>query len=397
MKKIFLVSTLVLISCLTLSGCSFEESGLKLTVWVNQASEAITKEMIKEFEAQNPETEFNIKLEFVSEGDAKTLILQDLDGAADVFSFASDHLYDLKNAGAIAQIGGTNKEEVLNRDVQSAIDAATIDNGLYAYPMTADNGYFMYYDKSVYQNEEDLLTLDSMISTAKTNNKSVFFDLGNGFYTASFLYANGATMDLESSNFDSKAISALDKYAQLANVASSSNITGIVDNSVYKATDLKSDGTLCAFVSGTWDAKTIMDNLGDNFGVTKLPTIDIDGEAKQLFSFAGYKYFGVKSGSKNPAEAHALANFLTNEENQLKRFNDQGYGPSNINVQNLDEIQENKALSALWEQLDAGSVPQINIPGGFWDACAALLASLKAENKESYDDITDTFNKSLYE
>ena len=33
--------------------------------------------------------------------------------------------------------------------VEGAIDAATIDGSLYAFPRAADNGYFLYYDSSV--------------------------------------------------------------------------------------------------------------------------------------------------------------------------------------------------------------------------------------------------------
>ncbi|MFI3329715.1 MAG: extracellular solute-binding protein [bacterium] len=397
MLKHFLVSILVVMSCLTLSACGTEDTSTRLTVWVNQDSEEITKEMIKEFEALYPETDFNIKLEFVSEADSKTLILQDLDGAADIYSFASDHLVDLKTAGALAQIGGTNKEDVLARDVASSVSAATIDGGLYAYPMTADNGYFMYYDKSVYTTDESLATLDSMIQTAKENNKSVLFDLGNGFYTASFLFANGATMDTESATFDKHVIEALDKYAQIAADATSTNVTGLVDDGeVYVANNLKADGTLSAYVSGTWSASTIQENLGDNYGVMKLPTIIVDGEEKQLASFAGFKYFGVKAGCDNPVEAHALANFLSNEENQLKRFEEQGYGPSNIEVMASDAVQADEALTALGEQLAVAGIPQINVPGLFWDSCSALLASLKSDDKGSYESILQSFNTSIY-
>ncbi len=40
-----------------------------------------------------------------------------------------------------------------------SINAATYEGTLYGYPMTSDNGYFLYYDKSIFA-EEDLATLN---------------------------------------------------------------------------------------------------------------------------------------------------------------------------------------------------------------------------------------------
>ena len=42
-----------------------------------------------------------------------------------------------------------NADKVKKANVEGAIDAATVNDTLYAYPMTADNGYFLYYNKKV--------------------------------------------------------------------------------------------------------------------------------------------------------------------------------------------------------------------------------------------------------
>ena len=40
-------------------------------------------------------------------------------------------------------------------NLDEAVAAASVNDTLYAYPMTADNGYFLYYDKN-YLTEEDV-------------------------------------------------------------------------------------------------------------------------------------------------------------------------------------------------------------------------------------------------
>lgn len=60
-----------------------------------------------------------------------------------------------------------------------SIESATLDGVLYGYPMTADNGYFLYYDKSVLS-EEDVQTLDGILAKANEAGKKVFMDVSNG-------------------------------------------------------------------------------------------------------------------------------------------------------------------------------------------------------------------------
>ena len=50
--------------------------------------------------------------------------------------------------GALYQV--PNADEIAAASDEGAVEAATIDGNLYAYPMTADNGYFLYYNKNYY-------------------------------------------------------------------------------------------------------------------------------------------------------------------------------------------------------------------------------------------------------
>lgn len=56
---------------------------------------------------------------------------------------------ELAAAGVIEPI--EQDMQIKEENVEGAIEAATINGNLYAYPMTADNGYFMFYNKNIYQ------------------------------------------------------------------------------------------------------------------------------------------------------------------------------------------------------------------------------------------------------
>ena len=94
------------------------------------------------------EAEFDITIEAVEEADCRKTLLADVTNGADVFSFADDQLLQMVAGGALTPVD--NAEEVKKANVEGSVTAASVNDTLYAYPMTADNGYFMYYDKSVF-------------------------------------------------------------------------------------------------------------------------------------------------------------------------------------------------------------------------------------------------------
>jgi len=140
------------------------------------------------------------------------------------------------------------------------------------------------------------------------------------------------------------------------------------------------DGSVIAAVSGTWNAEAIAAEIGEeNLGAAKLPTVVIGEEELQMRGFAGYKLVGVNAASRYPEDAVKLAAWLTNEENQMKRFTDRAMGPSNIAVAESDAVKSNVALAALADQLQY-SVSQNNVPGSYWTAGEGFGTDLVSGN-----------------
>lgn len=87
---------------------------------------------------------------------------------------------------------------------------------------------------------------------------------------------------------------------------------------------------------------------------------------------------GVKpqQDSKRGAVLALLAEYLTNAENQLARFQSFGWGPSNKEVQANDAVKANASLTALAAQ-NQFAVPQGQIAGVYWDNAKLLGAVAK--------------------
>lgn len=355
-----LSGTLSLISC----GRDKDSETVSLRIWGAQDDQAMLRQMCDSFAEAHPDTNYAFTFGVVGEGTAKQMILDDPDAAADVFHFANDQIADLVSAGVLAQIGGSYREAVMAENGEGSVEAAMVDGKLYAFPATADNGYFLYYNKQFFDAPPD--TLNDILS-ACTGEKKFAMKLSDSWYCAAFFLTAGCefsdekTIDWDSENglAAATAMNALCRDSRFVNFGAD------YDSSVTAGFG---DGSVIAAVSGTWLAESLAAEIGaENLGAAKLPKIVIAGEEKQMRGFAGYKLVGVRAGSAYPEDAVKLAAWLTNEENQTKRFTDRAMGPSNKKVAESEAVRSNIALAALAEQLQY-SVSQNNVPASWWTA-----------------------------
>lgn len=379
---------------------------VKLTVWGAEEDQQMLQGMIDSFVAHyGDQATFEISLGVESESTAKDTILTDVEAAADVYAFASDQLPDLVNAGAlmsIDQMDGAlqayakkSVADVKAANVATSVDAATYNGTLYAFPMTADNGYFLYYDKNLIS-EEDAKSWDSLLAAAEKSGKKVGMTYASGWYNASFFYGAGFTTGLNADgtttidfNGTSPAgYTGVQVTQAMINIAASPAFMAIADGDISNQI---AGGKLCAVVSGTWDATAAQKAFGDGYAATKLPTYTLDGKQVQQGSVAGFKLVGVNAYSKNAGWAALLADWITNEENQKIRFTEREIGPSNLNAAASDAVAANIAISALSEQSQYGVVQLVG--GKFWDPTASFGKSI-ADGALKVDD-TAAIQKAL--
>lgn len=380
-KKVFKVMMISLLA-VALVACSSGKKGgsnetYNLKLWGSQEDQEFLRTRVEAFKATDPDNTYNIELGVVGEPDAKEKILEDVEASADVFAFANDQLRDLVSAGALYEIT-KNKDTITKENAAGAIDAVTLDDKMYGYPFTADNGYFLYYNNSIIT-EDEAKSLDAMVAKAEQEGKKVFFDLSNGWYIASFFLGAGGELSLgadgkQVTDFNNDRGVAVGEY--LRKFASSpAFITG--DDAVMNAG--AADGSIIAAVSGTWTSNDFQTNFGDGYAATKLPTITLGTEEVQMASFAGFKVYGVNTHTKHPEQAMALAEFLSTEESQVLRFEARGYGPSNIKAAESDAVQSNVAISALALQ-GQFAVSQKDVMGSYWTPAEAFGTELESGN-----------------
>lgn len=124
--------------------------------------------MQERFELLHPEWSIHWENTAVGEGDVGSIVRADVTASADVYLFSSDQTTSLVNVGGLTKLGGKYLEQVLNDNPQVLIDSVTHTDGeQYGFPL-ANNTCFLYYDKSVFT-EEDVKSLDTMLTKGKVH------------------------------------------------------------------------------------------------------------------------------------------------------------------------------------------------------------------------------------
>ena len=364
------------------------EGTYKIKVWCPDAAVDLTKKQIDDFNKSNTlGIVIEATVEAVGEGTAADSMVQDVEAGGDLFFFAQDQLARLINAAAVSQLGKAAAEKVKTESVEDALIAITAGDGYFAYPLTSDNGYFLYYDKSVIS-DEDAKSLEKIVADCEAAGKNFVMNLNNsGWYTPAFFFATGCVSEW-TADADGKFTAVNDDFNSDKGLIAAKAMN-FLENSKCHVQDSNvsafSSGA-AAVVSGTWDYNTAKGILKDNLGIAKLPTFTVNGQTYQMGSFKGCKLLGVKpqSDAKKAAAINQLAQFLTSEEAQLERCKELAWGPANKNAQKSDLVKNSPQLIAVYDQAQYAHM-QGNISGAWWGLANALADNIK--NAKSDEDL----------
>ena len=372
MRKFFaIVLSLTLMLSLASLPTAAEGFSGEVKIWVPDAMVDLTLAKVEEFKAAHPEyAGLTALVEPVGEGDAATNMITDVEGGADIFGFAQDQLARLVAAGALVELSEENAAIVTEANDAGSVAAVTLGELMFAYPMTSDNGYFLYYDSSVIS---DPSTLEGVLEQAGAAGKKVYMQINSGWYQTAFFFGTGAMVTYEVDD-EGKLVKANVDYASDKGVAALKGMIALANDPAFVNGSSASDASnYAAIVDGVWDSAAVQAAFGDNYAAAKLPTFTVDGETYQMSGFGGFKMLGVKPqvDEAKLAACDALALFLTGEEVQSARFEQSGWGPSNLNAQQQDAVKADAALSALAAQL-AYAVPQGQYPNDYWSTAEGL-------------------------
>ncbi len=344
------------------------EGTVNIDLWCSETEEyqTVMKKLCDDFAAQYPDVDFNITLGAVSEADMKDRVLEDVEAAADVFVFPDDQLEALVKAGALNEVAAQYTYDMNETDTAATVEAGQYNGKQYGYPFTASNGYFLYYDKNQLS-DEDVASWEALTAKAEELGKEVGCETANGWYLYGFFKGAGCNLtenEDQSNNCDWNNETGLAAAEALQKIASSKAYKSYGNDDLLANLN---DGKVVAYVSGTWNVNAFAEAYGDGYAATKLPTFEVNGEAKQMASYSGYKFVGVNAYAENTGWSMLLAEYLTNATSQEAVYEATGEGPSNTEA--LAKASS-PALDALAAQSEFAELQRVG--GNYWTPAESL-------------------------
>lgn len=393
MKAVLAVALTILL--LVFGACSGVGSKplplIQLSVWwSDEGDRELINEKIHEFkEKYSDEAVFEITLSRESILTIRETVLAKPQSAADVYMFADDQFDVLRRAGALLEIT-ENVPDILAANggaENGACRAAIHDGRLYGYPLTAGNGYFLYYN-SKYFTEEDIESLDKILEISAENGKKMTIDYSSGWYIYSFFRGAGLELGLSDDNITNYCnwnttngkYTGVDVAEAMLSIAKHEGFISCDDEGFLEGVK---DGSIIAGINGAWNAETVKEEWGENFAAAKLPCYTLAGDSVQMCSFSGYKLLGVNAYSENSYWAMKLAEYLSSEDTQIKRFEIIGECPSNVNAASSPVVRNSPAITALSAQSQYADTQRI--ANTYWNPSYIFGITIAGGNPDNKD------------
>lgn len=388
------------------AGCGFsgavqgpgDKEKVRLMVW--SPTEDQSKESgewlqtsCKQFAALHPEWDITFVYSIADEPTAATQVSQDAEASADVFLYANDTLTTMKDMNALVKFGGKYAEQIRATNSPEVLKSLTVDGEIYGVPFTT-NTWYMYYDKRVFS-EEDIKSLDAMLEKGV-----VTFPFVNSWYLPAFYLGNGCTLfgdgTKEELGADFGGEKALEVTEYLIDLLANPNFVTDADGSGIAGLR---DGSISAMFSGSWDAQAVRTVLEENMGVAALPTYMLNGQEKQMLSYAGTKAIGVNTQSKNMVQAVELAVYLGSAEAQKLHYQLRNVVPCNTELLTDPEIMADSLVVAQNDTFNRTSIlqPFVAAMNNCWTPVENMGKGIRSKTvtKENAQEQTENMNVAM--
>lgn len=389
-----------------LVGCDSNKGGKEMTLVVSgpAAHQAFVLEQCEAFKKSDKKWK-NLKFEFMDKGEGDIAGLTDWTTGPDVYAYASDQILALVSKSAIAEIPSAYRAGI-DAMGEKALAASKLGTKYYGYPYAGDNGYFLYYKKSAFKDDE-VTSIEKVLDVCQKAGKKFQYKLQDAFYGMGLMFSFGSRFNVTIDNrgaitettADFNGANGMLAIKAMAKIMQSSAWDD--ENNVAPTGDVA-----LAAVDGSWNAAQFKKDMGADYACVKLPTVTVGDKTANIGSYLGYKLYGVNpqkaSGDTARLEAsHALANYLVSEGVQKARFDALTVAPTNPTVAALDDVKNEPHIKAINDQA-AFSVPQTAVPAASWDAAKNMALALKEKIKAGttmtdaeYQTLLDTMNTAV--
>lgn len=364
------------------------EKGANLKLWVDNATwaEAIIEEYNKYF------PEVPVKYEVV--GSVDTRAKMELDGpaglGADVFVMPHDHIGQALSTNVIGPIGQYEapvRERIIETSVQTVTAAnAEGEEKVYAFPISGES-LALFYNQDVLDSKgvELATTYEEII-----NQSEQYTDLDNNFYWIGMDVGNAYDMHFIATAHGYELFGPTHKDPDLINFNSPEMINALewhrdfrlralnVESGALSGDNIKDafeNGQMAYILDGPWDINRYND-AGINFGVIKHPTMNVNGENVQPYTFAGNQLAAVSTFTSYPAAARTLGNFMASVSGLQVMYDVTGKLPTLKDTTAIEGLADDPYLSGVIDQMQYSQpMPTISEMGYYWNYAGLMYSN----------------------
>ncbi|MBL8941234.1 MAG: extracellular solute-binding protein [Archangium sp.] len=271
----------------------------------------------------------------------------------DVFIFAHERLRQFHR---LKVVDPSTKRIDRSKYFKSTVDALEVDGELYGYPLSLKTlALFLNTDLV---SEAPATTDDLVKDLARTTDPAqhrfgLAYAAGDFFLHAPFVFGFGAKLfdDTGRASFDTPGMAK--SLAFVKSLQDRGYMPQEVSGALVKS--LFNEGRAAMVISGPWFTGEIEPNV--KYRIVPLPTVSETG--LPLTPFLGVEAALVSSRTKQPDQAHALAQYLSLGEATTLRVNPGRQIPAEIAAYDRPEVQQDPVISA-FKDVATRAVPTPN-------------------------------------
>jgi len=367
----------------------------ELEIWIDDQDGVYVEALIAAFNEIYPNVKVTHRHMGSVESEDRLKVVGPTGGGGDIFQFPHDHVATAVTSDLLLALPSNIVDLVNERSLELGVKISTVqydpvtkkygpDSGaiaqLYGLP-TSIESVGLYYNKKLIT--EPHTTMESLLQDAAVWNAATpegssltNAETGNYYLATSNHWADSYFMqpfysaygytpfgpnldDKDNVGLNSTAvINALNYFRTILKPAT----TGTGNhNSVTGGANFEA-GRIPYIIAGPWNMESYI-AAGVDFGVAQFPTININGEAVEMKTFAGAIVTAVYKYAKNQTDALRWIEFMNSNEAMQLLYDHKNKLPA-LKTELLSELKgitDNKELMAMSKQLET-SVPMPTIP-----------------------------------
>ena len=385
------------------------DENVSLTVWGGENLDSINfiNQVARDFKKANPKSNYTIQVKPVSESSVSGDWEQDPSNAADVAIAADDQIPSMVSSGRLVDLEALSAkkipglaENVIARNLDESIEVLTHDGKTYGFPVSASNGFVLYYNAK-YLTADDVTSFDKMLAAihkaSETEGKNFVFGYpyNSGWYLDGWFHGAGFNVHGEAGaltvdcdwNTTVNGVEGKDVAGAMVKLAHGQYkrhwSAGKAEELLTRIGEGNTDQVI-ATINGTWSFNNIKKNWGENAKAAVLPSyhLDLANKDVRMHSVKGFKVAIINKNRPNAPAAAKFAEYLSNYESQIYRYDALNEAPTNINARSLVLTGDmNPAVKAINDQWDTSFVEKVNPT--YWNPSNGLSVELSVSNSDT--------------